>query len=442
MSAIAQILHERGESVSGSDRQENDAVRRLRAAGVRVAVGHDAANINGADVVIYSAAIPAENPELANARERGIETIERPAMLGRLMAPYEHRVAISGTHGKTTTTSMVSVILDKAGMDASVLIGGDVKSMGGNARLGNGSTIITEACEAFGSFLHLYPSIAVITNIDADHLDYYGTIERVEESFIKFVSQIDESGCVIGCSDDPRVRKVLEGCGKRVIWFGSTGSPDIFAADLDISGRRPKYTLVRNGEAMGTIELRVPGVQNVVDSLAAAAVAFELGVGSDAIRDGLAEFNGAGRRFEVLYDDNGIMVVDDYAHHPVELRATLEGARSYRMRLVAVFQPHLYSRTQIFSADFADALRLADEVVVASIYAAREKPIEGVCAEAIINKMKSAGYGKVRYAPDMSKIARELADAITSGDMVLVIGAGDIRKVGDELAGILHERGS
>jgi UDP-N-acetylmuramate--alanine ligase len=335
---------------------------------------------------------------------------------------------------------MLSVILDRARLDASVLIGGDVKLLGGNARLGNGSTIVTEACEAFGSFLRLWPSIAVITNIDADHLDYYGTIDRVEESFKRFVSQVDESGCVIGCTDDRRVRGVLADCGRRVVWFGFDESADVRAADVDVSRPHPAFTLVRDGTALGEVELNVPGQHNVIDSLAAAAVAFELGLGFEAIQAGLADFHGAGRRFEVLYDHCGVMIVDDYAHHPAELRATLTGARVYGKRIVAVFQPHLYSRTSIFAEDFADALTLADEVIVTSIYAAREKPIDGVSAEMIVSDMRKKGYSRVRYAPEKQQIAGELAEAIKSGDMVLVIGAGDIRIVGEELASILRER--
>lgn len=441
MSAIAQILHERGESVSGSDRQENDAVTRLRAQGLTISIGHSEGNVNGADVVVYTAAVSPDNPELLEARRLGIPALERPAMLGRIMEPYAHRVAISGTHGKTTTTSMLGVILDHAGVDASALIGGDVKSLNGNARLGDGSTIITEACEAFESFLHLYPSIAVITNIDADHLDYYGTIERIEESFGQFVNQVDQDGCVIACSDDPRVRKVLEGRGRRVVWFGLTGSPDFLATNVDIAKPSPTYMLVRKGVALGTVELRVPGEQNVVDSLAAAAVAFELGVGFDDVRDGLNEFRGAGRRFEILYDDGDVMVVDDYAHHPAELAATLTGARAaYSKRIIAVFQPHLYSRTKIFTDDFARALSQADEVIVTAVYAAREQPIEGVTAEGIVEKMKSDGFADVRYVADKDTLSEELGERIRSGDMVMVIGAGDIRNVGEELAAILNGR--
>jgi UDP-N-acetylmuramate--alanine ligase len=441
MSAIAQVLHEQGAAVKGSNNTENEVVRRLRAEGIEVTVGHDAANVDGADIVVYSAAIPDDNPEIVEARRRGLPLLERPVMLGRVMDPYRRRVAVSGTHGKTTTTSMIDAILVRAGLDATTLIGGDVSALGRNARLGSGSIVVAEACEAFGSFLHLRPSIAVITNIDADHLDYYGTIERIEDGFRQFVKNTDPDGCVIACWDDTRVRKVLDGCGRRVVWFGLSGSPNIGAVEVDVSRPRPVYTLVRDGEALGTMELGVPGEQNVVDSLAAAAVAFELGATFEDVRAGLAGFRGAVRRFDILFDDRGIMVVDDYAHHPAEIAATLRAARSgYGKRIIAVFQPHLYSRTQAFTKEFAEFLSLADEVIVTAIYAARDLPIEGVSGEDIVRELRSRGFANARYVSDKETLPRELANTVRDGDMVLVLGAGDIRQVAERLASELVTR--
>lgn len=441
MSAIAHILHGRGEVVTGSDRQENDATRRLRAAGVTVSIGHSALNVNGADVVVYTPAIPKDNPEILEARSRSITLLERPAMLGRLMEPYQHRVAVSGTHGKTTTTSMINMIFDRAGLDASALIGGDLKSLGGNARLGTGSIILTEACEAFESFLHLHPSVAVITNIDADHLDYYKTIENIEDSFRQFISQVDTDGCVVACWDDERVRKVVDGCGRRTVKFGLQGNLDVLGVNVDVSSPEPTYTILHRGQALGEVRVGVPGIQNVIDSLAAAAVGFELGVGFEAIADALKDFRGAGRRFEILYDDGKIMVVDDYAHHPSEINATLSAARAaYGKRITAVFQPHLYSRTKIFQTEFAEALSLADEVIIAPIYAAREQPMEGVSSENLVSLMKRNGFDNVRFAADKADIVQQLAGSVTDGDLVLVLGAGDIRQVTEELAEILKGR--
>lgn len=441
MSAIAQVLHDRGEVVTGSDRQENDVVRRLRAEGIEVAVGHDARNVNGAQVVVYSAAIPEDNPEMVEARNRGLELLERPVMLGRLMEPYRNRIAISGTHGKTTTTSMVSAILGHAGVDATSMIGGELAELGGNAKLGAGSTVVVEACEAFGSFLHLRPSISVILNIDADHMDYYGTIERIEESFRQFVENTDEGGCVIGCWDDPRVRKVLESCGRRVVWFGLGEGAEVRAVDVDTSSPRPSYALVRDDSAVGRVMLGVPGEQNVVDSLAAAAVVTELGVGIEDISGGLRCFRGAARRFDILHDAGGLTVVDDYAHHPAEITATLRAARSaYGRHLTAVFQPHLYSRTQTFRREFAEALSLADEVIVTAIYASREKPIEGVDAAGIVADLHAGGFSNARYVADKGVLPEELARRAGSGEIILVMGAGDIRTVAERLSELLGDK--
>lgn len=441
MSAIARILHGRGAVVTGSDRHESDVTRRLRDEGIRVSVGHSAENVDGADVVVYSSAIPPDNPEILEARARGVPTIERPEMLGRLMQPYAHRIAVSGTHGKTTTTSMIDLIFARAGLDVTTLVGGDLASLGGNARLGGGSIILAEACEAFESFLHLHPSIAVITNIEADHLDHYGTVERVENAFRQFAGQTDEDGCVVACWDDPRTRRVVEDCGRRIVWFGLGEGADVRAVDVDTSIPEPTYTLVRAGRPLGTVRVGVPGLQNVIDSLAAAAVAFEMGVGFDAIAGALRDFRGAGRRFEVLYDDGEMMVVDDYAHHPSEIKATISAARAaYDKRIIAVFQPHLYSRTKIFLNEFAEVLAPADEVIVAPVYAAREQPMDGVSAESIVEVMKRNGCSNARYAADMNALADELAAFVSAGDMVLILGAGDITEVGHRLAKRLRAR--
>lgn len=441
MSAIAHILHQRGVVVTGSDKQENDAVRRLRSEGVAISIGHRAENVHGADVVVYSAAIPSDNPELTEARRLEISAIERPEMLGRLMKPYKHRIAVAGTHGKTTTTSMIDTIFECAALDATALIGGDLKSLGGNARLGRDSIILTEACEAFGSFLHLHPSIAVITNIDADHLDYYKTVENIENAFAQFVSQVTGDGVVIACWDDARARKICERSGRRVVRYGVEGDPDVMAVDINTSTPRPSYTLVRSGRPLGVVNLGVVGMHNVLNSLSAAAAAFEMGIEFEVVARALSDFRGAGRRFEVLYDDGKVLVVDDYAHHPSEIKATLSAARSaYDKRIIAIFQPHLYSRTQIFQADIAEALSIADQVIVAPIYAAREQPIEGVGSESIIGLMAQKGYKNARYAADIDALPDELAESLNDGDMVIVLGAGDIRRASERLAELLSAR--
>lgn len=437
MSAIARVMHHRGERVSGSDQKRSVTTDSLLSEGIDVAVGHDAVNVEGASLVVYSAAIPEDNPERLEAVRLGIPIISRAEMLGRLMKPYHHRVAITGTHGKTTTTSMVNMVLSAAELDPTVLIGGDLNALGGNARVGVESLFVAEACEAFNSFLDLYPSIAAITNIDADHLDYHGSLENIIASFEKFISQVDDDGCVIACVDDPNVRDILKRVSKRIVGYSINGAGDIRAEDISVDSPEASYELVQNGKRLGRVTLGVPGVQNIANSLAAAAIGFELGVSFEAIRTGLADFKGTGRRFEHIGTLNDVMIVDDYAHHPKEIEATLAAARSgWGRRIIAVFQPHLYSRTKFFAQDFAESLSAADVVVVTSIYAAREKPIEGVAAEMISGRIVK---DRVHYIPDKSKIVDFLLTEVRPGDMVITLGAGDIRTVAEDLAAELKD---
>ncbi len=435
MSAIAHVMHVRGAAVSGSDQKKTTTTERLESQGIRVAIGHDSANLDGATLVVYSAAIPRDNPERASAESRGIPTIDRAQMLGRLMDDYKNRVAITGTHGKTTTTSMVSLVLSEAGLDPTVLIGGDLAAIGGNAHVGSTSLFVTEACEAFDSFLNLRPSVAAITNIDADHLDFHGTLEKIIESFEGFLSHIDPDGVVIACIDDENVRGVLKGVSQRTVSYSTEGEADLRATNIDVDSPQASYDLVRNGESLGRITLGVPGVQNIANSLAAAAIGFEYGASFEHIRSALAKFTGTGRRFEILGTPNDIMIVDDYAHHPREIFATLSAARSgWKRRLIAVFQPHLYSRTKFFATEFAESLALADIVVVTDVYAAREKPIEGISGKMIADMVTGP---VVRYMPDKSEIADALLSEVRPGDMVITLGAGDIRVVGESLLAAL-----
>lgn len=441
MSAIAFVLKARGETVSGSDRQESATTQRLRNAGIEVRIGHDAAAVSGAGVVVYTPAISPDNPELVEARRLGIPTMERPQMLGRLMKDYRYRVAVSGAHGKTTTTSMIAAILDHAGKDPTIFVGGDVASLGGNARLGHSQVVVAEACEAFGSFLHLQPSIAVITNVDADHLDYYGTIEKVEEAFERFVANTDRDGCVVACWDDARARRIAEQSERRTVSFGIDTDSDFKAESLDLTGPRAEYSLVVRGTPAGRVRLGVPGRHNVLNSLAASAAADELDVPVEETKAALESFRGAGRRFEILYDSGGLTVVDDYAHHPAEIVSTITAARDgFRRRIIAIFQPHLYSRTQALLDGFAESLALADEVILAPIYAAREEPVQGVSSERIAEKMLQNGFSNVTCVPDKAALAAELAARAKEGEMYLFLGAGDIRESAEEMAQMLGER--
>lgn len=440
MSSIARVLHARGCKVTGSDRSENITTARLRESGIDVKIGHDASNVGDAAVVVYSAAIPADNPEMIAARESGIELVERGEMLGRLMKEHKIRVAVTGTHGKTTTTSMIDLVLHRGELNPTSLIGSDIVELGSNARCGGDEIFVTEACEAFRSFHHLDPTIAVITNIDADHLDYYGDIEHIEESFKQFIDRVDPNGVIIACSDDKRTMKVLEGCGKHVITYGVQGTPDYLASLVSISGNHPSYNLVRRGLDMGVIRLSVPGEHNILNSLAAAAVGSYLGVDMSVIQPALLDFKGAYRRFQILYNGDGKTVVDDYAHHPAEIAATLKGAKAgYHERVIAIFQPHLYSRTKLLLDEFAKALSIADEVIVLAAYAAREKPDAGVDGDAIVQKLAENGYESASFVSDKDQLALNVMNRLKSGDMALFMGAGDIglvaQSVADKLAG-------
>lgn len=437
MSGIARVLLARGWRVSGSDAQESEATRALRRAGARVAIGHDATNLGAVERVVYSAAIAPENPELLEARRRGIPIVRRDVALGELMQGTIG-IAIAGTHGKTTTTGMVASIFLHAGADPTVLIGGDLPALGGNARAGEGSYLITEACEAFDSFLELAPAYAVVTNIEADHLDYHGSLEGVVRAFQRFVARIDPGGAAVLNADDPHTPALVAALGCRAVTFGLCTASDratFTATDVRTDTATPCFTVRREGEVLGTARLLVPGRHNVSNALAALAVALEAGIPFDVARDGLATFAGMGRRFETLGEAGGVRVIDDYAHHPTEVAATLEtAAELFRRPITAVFQPHLYSRTRDLMAEFAASFTLARRVIVTAIYPAREAPIPGVDAGRLADAIRARGdRQEVAYLPCKEEIAPWLVERLAPGEVVLTLGAGDIRQVGEQL---------
>jgi UDP-N-acetylmuramate--alanine ligase len=464
MSAIAQVLAERGGRVLGADPGISPAVRaRLEKAGVTVFTRHDATNLGDAVAVVVSDAIPKSNPEVEAARERGLPIIRRPEALGALMAEGRG-IAIAGTHGKTTTTGMVASILMAAGLDPTILIGGDLPLIGGNARAGKkGGIVLAESCEAYDGFLYLHPEIAVVLNIEADHLDYHGTEEHVFQSFQRFIRQVKPGGVAAVSRDDPpayeTVNAAIPDSGDvRFDTFGVEGA-SISAKDLSLDGVRPVFTLTKDhtvfsntasvpGEnaedyedypntPLARVVLGVPGRHNVHNALAAACVALHLGIAAEHIVAGLESFTGTGRRFERLGETNGVLVVDDYAHHPTEIRATLAAARSAYpdRRIVAVFQPHLYSRTRDNMDAFAEALTAADVVYLTDIYKAREEPIPGVTSEVLAERTRQAAKPglAVHYVPDKHDLPARLAEAVRPGDIVLTLGAGDIRAAGEGL---------
>lgn len=437
MSGLARVLARQGVHVTGSDLRESPTLESLRReSGVRAVAGHDGANLNGATLVVASAAVKKDNPEIQAARAKGVPIISRAEMLGRLMARYPRSIAISGTHGKTTTTGMTALVLEAAGLDPTVLIGGDLPAYGGNARLGAGDVFLAEACEAYDSFLDLDPAIAVITNIEADHLDYYGDINNVLRSFRKFLSQVSKTAIVYG--RDPNVRTLIADLAHpRIVTYGFHDNVTLRAENRVLDGLHPSYTAFWKGQALGMVRLSVPGAHNVVNSLAAVAVGLELGLPFSAIAEGLEAFTGTGRRFERLGETpDGILIIDDYAHHPTEIRATLAAARGAYpdRRIVAVFQPHLPSRTRDFGGQFAESFGDADQVVLTDIFLAREQPLEGVTGAGLAALTADRrGASQVTYVADKTQLPLRLAEIARPGDLVLTLGAGDIRQAGEGL---------
>ncbi len=437
MSGLARVLARQGVHVTGSDLRESPTLEALRReSGIVATAGHQAANVQGASLVVVSAAVRGGNPEIEAARVAGVPIISRAEMLGRLMARYPQSVAVTGTHGKTTTTGMIATLLDAAGLDPTVLIGGDLPRFDGNARLGGGDLFLAEACEAYDSFLDLAPKIAVVTNIEADHLDYYGDLDNVLRSFRQFLSQV--TGTALLCADDANIRRLIAaGCGApECLLFGLADDADLRATDLALDGLHPSYMAVWKGQSLGTVTLSVPGRHNVINSLAAVAVGLALGIPFARIADGLAGFSGTGRRFEQLGETaSGILVIDDYAHHPTEIRATLAAARrAYPgRRIIAVFQPHLPSRTRDFKTEFAESFGNADHVVLTDIFLAREQPLEGVTGAGLAALTADRrGVQHVTYVGDKSLLAGRLSDLVSPGDVLLTLGAGDIRAVAEE----------
>jgi UDP-N-acetylmuramate--alanine ligase len=446
MSALARVILARGGAVTGSDARESDTTRSLREEGAQVSIGHAAENVGRAGRVIYSAAIKDSNPELAAARARGIPTQSRAALLGDLMRGTVG-IAIAGTHGKTTTTGMVATMLHLAERDPTVLIGGDLPAIGGNARIGSGPYFVAEACEAFHSFLELAPRIAVVTNIEADHLDCHGSLEGVVRAFEQFLDRLDAHGAAILCWDDARVRGLRPHPAEGTWTYGleahtpPPGARHLRGVDLDLASPEPTFTVDCDGELLGTIRLGVPGRHNVLNALSAVAVGLEIGLSFAEIRRGLGEFRGTGRRFELLGEPRGIRVIDDYAHHPTEVAATLEAAKQALQRpTIAVFQPHLYSRTQLLMDDFARSFADADRVVITEIYGAREEPIPGVSGADLVAAIRRHLPGKeAHFIAARDDVAPWLAAHARPGDVVLTLGAGDIREAGEKLVRMLAE---
>lgn len=433
MSGIAEVLLAHGFEVSGSDSRESDITKRLVSQGARIAVGHRAENLQQVDVVVFSSAIPRSNPELVEARERGVPVIPRAEMLAELMR-LKDGIAIAGSHGKTTTTSLVATVLRAANLDPTVIIGGKLNQLGTSAARGQGQLLVAEADESDGSFLHLTPTIATITNIDAEHLDHYPDHDAVKEAFVSFANRVPFYGLVVACLDHPHVQSILPRIEKRIATYGLSAQADYRAQRPELNGLSSRFEVLRRGVPMGTFEVRMPGIHNVLNALAVIAVADEVGVEIPIVQEALRTFEGVQRRFTVLGEANGITVVDDYAHHPAEVMATLEAARrAYNRRIVVAFQPHRYTRTHHLFEELTRAFNAADLVFLTDVYSAGEQPIAGADSAHLVQAMRQHGHRDVHHVPDRGDLVRALTGKLLPGDVVVTMGAGSITQTGPEL---------
>ena len=434
MSGIAEILANLGYTVSGSDQKRSETIERLERLGAKVFIGHDASNIEGAHVVVYSSAVARDNAEVMAARQRQIPVIPRAEMLAELMR-LKYGIAVAGTHGKTTTTSMVGAVLAEGRLDPTIVVGGRVLNFGANARLGQGEYLVAEADESDGSFLKLTPTLAVVTTVDAEHLDHYGSLDGIREAFVAFLNKVPFYGAAIVCLDEPNVQLLLPRVDKRVITYGLESGADIVARRIQLSGLTSRFEVLHRGTSLGECTLRVPGRHNVANALAAIAVGLDLEIPFVAIQKALAEFAGVQRRFQVRGQAAGITVVDDYGHHPAEIRATLAAAKAgFDGRVVTVFQPHRYTRTLHLRDEFATAFNQTDVLVVMDIYPAGEAPIDGVSAADLAERIRAHGHRNVTYlGGDRAQLLDHLCDMTRPGDLVLTLGAGDVGQLGPQL---------
>ncbi len=426
MSGIAEILHNLGYQIKGSDSTASEITDYLARLGMSIYHEHKAANLEDVDVVVISSAIGETNPEVVEARRRGIPVIKRAEMLGELMR-LKFSIGVAGTHGKTTTTSMIGRILRQGNYQPTIIVGGIVAELGTGATLGAGEYLVAEADEFDKSFLAMFPGMAVVTNIEADHLDCYVDIDDLIESFVAYMNRVPFYGSVIISADDENLKKIRQRITRPYQTFGFSIDADYRALDLKMTAAGSSFSVYRKGDLLGELLLKVPGKFNVANALAALAACCELEVPFATIADGLLSFRGVGRRFELVGEANGITVVDDYAHHPSEIRATLEAAKAlYGRRVIVVFQPHLFSRTRDFVVDFAKALSIADVTLLADIYPAREKPIEGVTSERIIEEAKRLGVGNFEYIGPKENAVERVRSIARPGDLVITMGAGSI----------------
>ena len=437
MSGIAEVLLNLGYQVTGSDLKESEMTRRLESLGAHVGYGHRAENLVEADVVVISSAVKRDNPEVVAARSRKIPVIPRAEMLAELMR-LKYAVAVAGSHGKTTTTSMVATVMSAAGLDPTAVVGGKVNVLDSNAKLGKSELMVVEADESDGSFLKLHPSLAVVTNVDPEHMDFYGTLDALKSAFVEFCNRVPFYGLNVLCLDHPNVQALLHQLEKRFVTYGSAHTADYRLEGVKLNGFSTTFRAFRREEDLGEFSVRMVGAHNALNALAVIAVAEEMDIPLATVRESLASFEGVQRRFTVKGETEGITVVDDYGHHPVEVRATLAGARkAFGRRLVVAFQPHRYTRTKDLLKDFVSAFNDADVLFLNGIYAAGEEPIPGVTGQGLADAVVAHGHRDVTFIEKRVDLAAAMLPRLREGDLVLTLGAGDITQVGPDLLALL-----
>ena len=442
MSGIAEVLLNLGYRVSGSDLAESETTHRLQRLGAEVFLDHRAENLKEADVVVTSSAVRKENPEVLAAQQRLIPVIPRAEMLAELMR-MKYGIAVAGTHGKTTTTSMIATVLAHGGLDPTAVIGGKLNAFGSNAKLGQGDLLVAEADESDGSFLRLTPTIAVVTNIDPEHLDHYRNLEEIKEAFLEFINKVPFYGLAVLCLDHENVQALIPRVAKRFSTYGLTTQANYRATDISFNGLTTTFRAFENEQELGLLSIRMPGLHSVYNALATLATALELDLGFEVVEEALGSFSGVQRRFQVKGEWGGVMVVDDYGHHPAEIKATLSAAkRGWGRRTVVVFQPHRYTRTRDLFKDFLTAFNQADVLFLTGIYAASEDPLPGVSVEDLSEGIKGHGHKDVTLVLEKDRIVEHLLPRLRPGDMVFTLGAGDVWKVGEALIKRLKERDS
>lgn len=434
MSGIAELLINMGYTVTGSDLNESETIKRLTGLGARIHIGHEAENVHDTDVVVISSAVRQDNPEVVEALSLNIPVIPRAQMLAELMR-LRYGIAVAGSHGKTTTTSMIEAVLSYGGLDPTIVVGGKVRTLGTNARLGEGSFMVVEADESDGSFMLLSPVISVLTNIDEEHMDHYKDMEELVGTFTSFMNKVPFYGLSVLCVDCKRVSTIARNFNKRLVTYGFSPDAELRAQDVEIHGFETEFTVVNGDSVLGNIKIHSPGRHVAQNALAAIAVGMELGMSFEHVKEGLSRFNGIGRRLEIKASSGGITVVDDYAHHPREIEVTIEAIRQTGAgRVVVMFQPHRYSRTSLLFDDFVKVLLKADKLYLLDIYAASEDPIEGVSSQKLFEAIKDSGHEDVTYINGSQSVVETVLEKIESGDTLLTLGAGNVWTYGEEIA--------